>query len=118
MVYGPVAKDIAPTLVILREPEPPRSASAPVENPPPPGFGEIERVQFRDEPVMYKWWRLRPNLPLDPAPAKPEHSDPALCTEELRITTPDTGTTRGAIVTKRVHPEMVGDYERAGWRRV
>ena len=52
------------------------------------------------------------NYPENPAPAKAEHADPALCTVPLHMTVPDSPLGRR---TTKVHPEMVGDYLRAGW---
>ncbi len=52
------------------------------------------------------------NYPANPAPYKAEHADPEKCTVQLTMVVPDHPL--GARTTI-VHPEMVGDYLRAGW---
>lgn len=52
------------------------------------------------------------NYPANPAPYKAEHSDPEKCTVQLHMVVPDHPL--GARTTM-VHPDMVGDYLRAGW---
>lgn len=54
------------------------------------------------------------NYPENPAPLSAAHADPELCTVQLYMTVPDHPL--GARTTV-VHPEMVGDYLRAGWSR-
>lgn len=54
------------------------------------------------------------NQPANPQIAKAEHADPALCTVKLTMTKADG---LGAPVITMVHPDMVGDYLRAGWSR-
>lgn len=53
------------------------------------------------------------NDPANPAPANGDHADPDLQTVKLTRTSPDAD----APVTTMVHPEMVGDYLRAGWSK-
>lgn len=53
------------------------------------------------------------NDPANPKPALPEHSDPDLCTVKLSRVTPDSP----VPVYTVCHPDMVGDYLRAGWNR-
>lgn len=54
------------------------------------------------------------NQPANPQIAKPEHADPALCTVKLTMIKSDG---LGTPVFTMVHPEMVGDYLRAGWSK-
>lgn len=53
------------------------------------------------------------NDPENPKPARGDHADPEKATEKLERVTPDSAS---PIVTW-VHPDMVGDYLRAGWTR-
>ncbi len=110
-------ENTAHTLVIQAFAAPPSPVAVPLVHVAPPPVA-LERLRFRDEDALPAWWRLAPPIPLDPAPAKPEHIDPQACTVALRSTTPDTATARGATIVKNVHPEMAGDFIRAGWRRV
>ena len=52
------------------------------------------------------------NTPENPHIAKAEHADPELCTVKLSMIVPDHPL---GVRTTIVHPEMVGDYLRAGW---
>lgn len=52
------------------------------------------------------------NYPANPAPASAEHSDPEKQTVSLYMIVPDHEAGRR---TTKVHPDMVGDYLRAGW---
>lgn len=54
------------------------------------------------------------NQPANPHIAKAEHADLELCTVKLTMTKADG---LGTPVVTMVHPEMVGDYLRAGWSR-
>lgn len=54
------------------------------------------------------------NYPENPAPLSAAHADPEQCTVQLYMTVPDHP--QGARTTM-VHPEMVGDYLRAGWSK-
>ena len=55
------------------------------------------------------------NDPANPQPGKGEHANPDLKTVEMTRTTPDLP--KGQLQRTWVHPEMVGDYMRAGWDR-
>lgn len=61
-------------------------------------------------------WRAQKfgNDPANPQPATADHSDPDQMTVQLTRKTPDLP---GKLQTTWVHPEMVGDYMRAGWSR-
>lgn len=52
------------------------------------------------------------NDPSNPMPANGEHSDPELMDVRIERVTPDKP---GEVITGYVHPDMVGDYVRAGW---
>ena len=52
------------------------------------------------------------NQPANPHIAKAEHADPELCTVKLTMVKSDG---LGVPVVTTVHPDMVGDYLRAGW---
>ena len=52
------------------------------------------------------------NDPANPKPAKGEYADAELCTVKLSRVTPDHP---GGPVFTVCHPDMVGDYLRAGW---
>jgi len=54
------------------------------------------------------------NDPDNPHIYKGDHADPEKATERLRLIAPDHPS---GFVTTVVHPEMVGDYLRAGWDR-
>ncbi len=54
------------------------------------------------------------NQPANPQIAKPEHADPDLCTVKLTMAKADG---LGAPAITMVHPDLVGDYLRAGWDR-
>lgn len=51
------------------------------------------------------------NIPANPKPAKGEHTDPERMTSRMLLRTPDSSAPQEAWV----HPEMIGDYARAGW---
>jgi hypothetical protein len=53
------------------------------------------------------------NDPANPKPADGDHMDPDKCTVKLTRVTPDLSTPAVTMV----HPDMVGDYLRAGWSR-
>jgi hypothetical protein len=67
-----------------------------------------------DEDSGHHWAQKFGNDPANPAPATGEHVDPDKMTVRLERITPDHP---GAPVVTYVHPEMVGDYLRAGWSR-
>jgi hypothetical protein len=52
------------------------------------------------------------NIPENPKVYKGEHADPEKCTVQLYMTRPDLP---AGVATTVVHPDMVGDYCRAGW---
>lgn len=54
------------------------------------------------------------NQPANPQIAKGEHADPDLATVKLTMVKSDG---LGSPVITMVHPEMVGDYLRAGWSK-
>ncbi len=54
------------------------------------------------------------NQPENPQIAKAEHGDPDLCTVKLSMIKADG---LGKPVFMMAHPEMVGDYLRAGWAK-
>ncbi len=54
------------------------------------------------------------NTPENPKIFKAEHADPEKATVPLVMDAPDHPS---GVVTTVVHPEMVGDYLRAGWSR-
>lgn len=53
------------------------------------------------------------NDPANPKPARADQADPALCTVKLSRVTPDSP----VPVYTVCHPDMVGDYLRAGWNQ-
>lgn len=53
------------------------------------------------------------NDPANPKPADGDHTDPDKCTVKLTRVTPDLSTPAVTMV----HPDMAGDYLRAGWSR-
>lgn len=54
------------------------------------------------------------NDPANPHIATAEHADPALCTVKMTMVKADS---MEQPIFTMVHPEMVGDYCRAGWSR-
>jgi hypothetical protein len=52
------------------------------------------------------------NDPANPHIAKGEHADPDLCTVKMTMVKADS---MDQPIFTMVHPEMVGDYARAGW---
>ena len=51
------------------------------------------------------------NIPANPPPAKGEHTDPAKMTTRMRLRSPNSPVPQETWV----HPDLVGDYARAGW---
>lgn len=70
-----------------------------------------------DTPAGHHRAVKRSNDPSNPKPAKPEHEDPKLATVKMERYTLDANGGVGATVYTFVHPELVGDYARAGWGR-
>ena len=51
------------------------------------------------------------NIPANPRPAKGEHTDPAKMTTRMRLRSPNSPVPQETWI----HPDLVGDYARAGW---